>query len=70
MTIGYDSWAVDLADVGPVYPMQGWEIPMVVVGVIFWLAWHRVQFVRESEHLENARKIGDAEKVSKALERY
>ncbi|MCX8226059.1 MAG: hypothetical protein OTI35_08295 [Sulfitobacter sp.] len=70
MTIGYDSWAVDLADVGPVYPMQGWEIPMVVVGVIFWLAWHRVQFVRESEHLENARKIGDAEKVSRALERY
>ena len=70
MTIGYDSWAVDLADVGPVYPMQGWEIPMVVVGVIFWLAWHLVQFVRESEHLENARKIGDAEKVSKALERY
>ncbi len=70
MTIGYDSWAVDLADVGPVYPMQGWEIPMVVVGVIFWLAWHRIQFVRESEHLEKARKIGDAEKVSRALERY
>lgn len=70
MTIGYDNWAVDLAEVGPIYPMQGWEVPMVVVGVLFWLAWHRIQFVRESEHLEKAKKIGDAEKVTKALERY
>jgi hypothetical protein len=70
MSIGYDSWAVDLAEVGPIYPMQGWEIPMVIVGVIFWLGWHRIQFVREGEHLEQAKKIGDAKKVAKALERY
>lgn len=70
MSIGYDSWAVDLAEVGPIYPMQGWEIPMVIVGVIFWLGWHRIQFVREGDHLEQAKKIGDAKKVAKALERY
>jgi len=70
MTIGYDSWAVDLADVGPIYPMQGWEVPMVIVGVAFWLVWHRIQFVREGEHLEQAKTIGDAEKIAKGLERY
>ena len=70
MTIGYDSWAVDLAEVGPIYPMQGWEVPMVIVGVAFWLAWHRIQFVREGEHLEAAKKMGDPEKVAKGLERY
>jgi hypothetical protein len=43
---------------------------MVVVGVLFWLAWHRIQFVRESEHLEKAKQIGDPAKVAKALERY
>lgn len=69
-TIGYDSWAVDLAEVGAIYPMQGWEIPMTVVGVIFWLGWHRIQFKRESEHLEKAKKIGDPDKVKAALERY
>lgn len=69
-TNGYENWAVDLADVGPVYPFQGWEIPMVVVGVAFWIAWHRIQYVRENAHLEAARKIGDKEKVAKALERY
>ena len=36
-TIGYESWAVDMADVGAAYPFQGWEVPMVVVGVIFGL---------------------------------
>lgn len=69
-TIGYESWAVDLADVGPVYPFQGWEMLMVALGVIFWLAWHRIQFVREGEHLEKARKMGDPAEIAKALDRY
>lgn len=68
--IGYETWAVDLADVGPVYPFQGSEMLMVALGVIFWLAWHRIQFVREGEHLEKAKKMGNAEEVAKALERY
>ena len=69
-TIGYESWAVDLAEVGPIYPLQGWEIAMTVVGVAFWIGWHRIQFVREGEHLEKARKMGDPEKIQKHLERY
>jgi hypothetical protein len=27
-TIGYSSWAVDLADVGAIYPFQGYEVRM------------------------------------------
>ncbi|MCK8462242.1 hypothetical protein MUY35_00080 [Aliiroseovarius sp. S1339] len=69
-TIGYKDWAVDLAEVGAVYPLQGWEVAMTIVGVIFWLVWHRIQFVREGEHLEKAKKMGDQDKVKKALERY
>lgn len=69
-TIGYDSWAVDLAEVGPVYPFQGAETLMVIIGVVFWLGWHVIQVRRESAHLEKARNIGDHDKVQKALERY
>jgi len=69
-TIGYKSWAVDLADVGPIYPFQGWEVFMTILCVVFWIGWHRIQFVREREHLEKARKMGDTEKVNKALDRY
>ena len=70
-TIGYESWAVDMADVGPIYPLQGWEMPMVIVGVIFWLAWHRIQFVREGKHLAGARQRAlDHERIQQSLERY
>ncbi|MEZ5911054.1 MAG: hypothetical protein R3D84_01580 [Paracoccaceae bacterium] len=69
-TIGYDSWAVDLAEVGAVYPFQGSEWLMVILGVAFWIGWHRIQFVREGKHLDEARKMGDPEKVAKILERY
>ena len=69
-TIGLDSWAVDLAEVGPVYPFQGSEMLMVALGVIFWLAWHRIQFVREGEHIEKVRKMGDPEKVAELLKKY
>lgn len=70
-TINYESWAVDLAEVGPIYPFQGWEVAMTIIGVLFWLGWHRIQFVRESQHLAQAgNEIGDKDKVAKALERY
>ncbi|EDZ47480.1 hypothetical protein [Leisingera daeponensis] len=69
-TIGYDSWAVDLAEVGAVYPFQGSEGLMVVLGVVFWIAWHRIQFVREGQHLEKAKQMGDTEKIHNLLEKY
>lgn len=69
-TIGYDSWAVDLAEVGAVYPFQGSEGLMVVLGVVFWIAWHRIQFVREGAHLDKAKRMGDTEKIHNLLEKY
>ena len=70
-TIGYESWAVDLADVGAIYPFQGWEVAMTVIGVIFWIGWHRIQFVREREHLKQARKeVGDRDRITKTLKHY
>lgn len=70
-TIGYESWAVDMAEVGAIYPFQGWEIPMTIIGVLFWLGWHRIQFVREGQHLEQAQKRAlDHEQVQKSVERY
>ncbi|NHQ73314.1 hypothetical protein HAT86_02395 [Roseovarius gahaiensis] len=70
-TIGYESWAVDMADVGPIYPLQGWEFPMVVIGVLFWIGWHRIQFVREHKHLEQAKQRAlDHERIEQSVERY
>ena len=69
-TIGYESWAVDLADVAAIYPFQGMEVPMVIVSVIFWVGWHRIQFKREQQELEELRKKSDSGAIKKAVDRY
>ncbi|MDA5558952.1 hypothetical protein [Shimia sp. MMG029] len=70
-TIGYENWSVDLADVGAIYPFQGSEVLMVILGVAFWVGWHRIQFVREGKHLEEARKQAiDHDKIAQSVERY
>ena len=69
-TIGYESWAVDLANVGAVYPFQGWEVTMTIIGVIFWLGWHRIQFKAETEELDEAARGNDASKVKSFIDGY
>jgi hypothetical protein len=69
-TIGYSDWAVDLAEVGAIYPFQGWELAMTIAGVIFWLGWHRIQFKAESRELEAVGAVHDEEKIKSAIERY
>ncbi|MDM5147098.1 hypothetical protein NQX30_01700 [Candidatus Persebacteraceae bacterium Df01] len=69
-TIGYDSWAVDLAEVGAIYPFQGSEVLMTIIGVAFWIGWHVVQI--KSENREIAEDIASAtpDAVSRSIDRY
>ncbi|MGB1234780.1 MAG: hypothetical protein ACPG5U_03505 [Planktomarina sp.] len=69
-TIGYENWAVDLAEVGAIYPFQGWEVFMTVLGVALWIGWHVKQFRSESRELEEARTSLNADTVSISIERY
>ena len=50
-TIGYESWAVNLAEVGAVYPFQGGETLMVIVGVALWIGWHVRQIQQENREI-------------------
>ena len=70
-TNGMSSWAVDLKDVADIYPFQGSEVLMVIVGVAFWLIWHVVQMRQESvevQHEMDADASGD--KAKAAIDRY
>lgn len=69
-TIGYSSWAVDLKDVGAIYPFQGWEAPMVIAAVAFWIIWHIWQIRFESADLNATRADADLKKASDAIDRY
>ena len=30
------------ADIGPIYPFVGMEVPLAIIGFILWIAWHVV----------------------------
>jgi hypothetical protein len=70
-TNGMTSWAVDLADIGAIYPFQGWEFAMFIAGVIFWLWWHVTQLRQEAAEIRDdvaADRSGDAQRD--AIGRY
>lgn len=70
-TIGYSNWAVDLKDVGPVYPLQGWEWAMFVALLAFWILWQLVQIWQEnSEYKEDRTKHYNATNVGRSVDRY
>ncbi|SIT58402.1 conserved hypothetical protein [Mesorhizobium prunaredense] len=70
-TNGMESWAVDLKDVGAIYPFQGSEVVMVIVGLVFWIGWHVLQTRHESAEIEAdmaADRSGD--ETRKAIDRH
>ena len=50
-TNGTESWAVDLKNIGAIYPFQGSEVLMVILGLIFWIGWHVLQTRQESAEI-------------------
>ncbi|RWB07383.1 hypothetical protein [Mesorhizobium sp.] len=70
-TNGMESWAVDLKDVGAIYPFQGSEVVMVIVGLVFWIGWHVLQTRQENAEIE-ADMAADrsGEETRKAIDRH
>jgi hypothetical protein len=65
------TWAVDLANVGPVYPWVGAELIMVIVAIVAWILWHIVQIrEEENEYVEDIKKYGSKEGIRKALDEH
>jgi hypothetical protein len=65
------SWAVDLKDVGAVYPWLGLEVIMVLVAIALWLIWHVIQMrMEEQEFADDIKKYGGKENLKKALDEH
>jgi hypothetical protein len=70
-TNGMTSWAVDLKDVGAIYPFQGTEVLLVIIGLAFWIGWHILQTRQESAEIASdmaADRSGDETRA--AIDRY
>lgn len=63
-----ESWAVDLADVGPIYPLVGSEAIWVILGVAFWIFWHVWQMRFEGRTYDEDKKLlNGPEGIAKAM---
>jgi len=64
-TTGISTWAVDLANVGAIYPFQGSEWLLVIIGVVTWLYWH-IWCIRweKQYHEKKIKEYGDKVKDS------
>jgi hypothetical protein len=70
-TNGLTSWAVDLKDIGAIYPFQGAEVLFVILGLVFWIGWHVLQTRMETDIIEEELRAdprGDKTKIS--IDRY
>ena len=66
-TTELNTWAVDLAQVGPIYPWVGTEVLMFIVSVVLWLVWHIWQVRFESNtYKEDIEKHATSENLRKA----
>jgi hypothetical protein len=66
-TIGLSSWAVDLKDVGAIYPFQGTEVLMVIAAVVFWVGWHIFQMRQESEEIAEEMRADQRNEAARRL---
>jgi len=65
------TWAVDLANIGPVYPWLGSELIMVIVAIVAWILWHILQIRQEeNEYAEDIKEYGSKEGIKKALDEH
>ena len=69
-TNGMESWAVDLKDIGAIYPFQGTEVILVIAGLVFWIGWHVLQAKVEAKELADAERDFNAEHSSASIDRY
>jgi hypothetical protein len=70
MTTGnFADWNGNILDIGPIYPFVGWEVPMVIVGLIFWIGWQYLQIQMENGQLaEEKNNLRQGDNLRKAVE--
>jgi len=67
-TTSLTSWAVDLKDVTTIYPFEGTEYALFIVGMVLWILWHVWQLRFENKtYAEDLKKLNSPEKLAKVM---
>ncbi len=69
-TAHFASWGGNIAELGPIYPLVGWEVPIFIIGLIMWIGWHILTIRQEQKQLkEHSEAHGDRDSLTEILER-
>jgi len=69
MTGNFTDWSGNMTDIGPLYPFVGSEMLMVLLLLVFWIAWHVVQVRAETrQHDNEASSLRQGDNLYQVLE--
>ena len=55
-----ESWTGEIADIGAIYPFVGYEMALVLIGVVLWILWFVMQArMEDREYQEEMKQTGD-----------
>jgi hypothetical protein len=68
-TTAIETWkGVNLADVGPIYPMVGSEFVLFIIGLVFWIGFHFKQAsIEKKEMAADAEAAKSPERLSRVF---
>jgi hypothetical protein len=72
MSTGLETWNQNIPEnIGALYPGAGGiEVPLAIIGIVTWIAWHVIQIRRENASIEEDLNevLNTPEKMEEALE--
>jgi hypothetical protein len=69
MTGNFTDWNGNMTDIGPLYPFVGAEMLMVILLLVFWVAWHIIQVRAETrQHEREADLLRQGENLYRVLQ--
>jgi hypothetical protein len=63
-----ESWSVDLATIGPIYPWVGSEVGLWVIGMAIWIGWQVWQLRFENRtYAAELQRLNSPDKIERAM---
>jgi hypothetical protein len=69
-TANFAIWHGNMSEMGAIYPLVGWEVPIFLIGLAMWILWHILTIIQEEkEHKKHAEAHGDRDSLTEIMER-
>ena len=64
-----ESWAGEIAEIGAIYPFEGAETILWIIGLVLWVTWHYKQLASENKQLAEQDALLTDEVLRKCVEK-